>query len=268
MILQEMGSSTGLFYFVMTDEESAEDGLDAAPKPGIGTLNEKPLHAALKLWAAEPGDHFEVPLEGYFIDVVRGDIEQDPLLIEIQTGSFSPLKKKLRYLTKKYQVRLVYPIPAEKWLIKPPKLGIGKPSRRKSPKRGNVYLLFKELVAFPDLMQLSNFSLQVVLTREEELRKFETKKRRRRYQKLWRLEERRLIDVATTHLFKTVSDFKQLLPADLPEQFTTKDIATGLKQPAWLVQKMVYCMRQMKLIQLIGKQGRFHLYQFADGTDK
>ncbi|MFK7805185.1 MAG: hypothetical protein AB8G95_26365 [Anaerolineae bacterium] len=239
------------------------DDLEAQPKPGIGTLNEKPLHAALKLWAAEPDDRFEVPLEGYFIDVVRGDIEQEALLIEIQTGSFSPLKKKLRHLTKNHQVRLVYPIAAEKWLIQPPKLGFGKPSRRKSPKRGNVYLVFKELVAFPDLMQSPNFTLQVVLTREEELRKFEAKKRRRRFQKQWRLEERRLIEVASSHLFKTVSDFKQLLPADLPEQFTTKDIADGLGQPAWLVQKMVYCLRQMKLIQLIGKQGRFHLYQFA-----
>src|SRR5262245_62323945 len=30
----------------------------------IGLLNEKPLHAALKAWYAQPGDQFEVPLDG------------------------------------------------------------------------------------------------------------------------------------------------------------------------------------------------------------
>ena len=93
-----------------------DDALQADDRPGIGTLNEKPLHAALKRWVAEPNDRFEVPLDGYFIDVVRDD-----LLIEIQTGGFSSLKKKLRHLTKKHAVQLVYPIPAEKWLIQLPK---------------------------------------------------------------------------------------------------------------------------------------------------
>ncbi len=225
---------------------------------GIGTLNEKPLHAALKQWIAEPGDQFEVPLDGFFIDVVR-----ENLLIEIQTGGFSPLKKKLRKLTKTYPVRLVYPIPAEKWLIQQPKLGIGKPKRRKSPKRGNVYQVFKELVSIPDLMQSPNFSLQVVLTQEEEVRKFEAAKKRRRFRKQWKLEERRLLDVAESHLFECVEDVCSLLPADLPDQFTTKDIADGLNQPAWLVQKMVYCLRTMEGIKLVGKQGRFLSYERA-----
>ena len=222
----------------------------------IGTLNEKPLHASLKQWMAEPGDRFEVPLDGFFIDVVR-----DELLIEIQTGGFSPLKKKLRQLTKSHPVRLVYPIAAEKWLVQPPKLGIGKHTRRKSPKRGNVYHVFKELVAFPDLMEHENFSLQVLLTQEEEHRKPRTTKRRRLYQKQYQLEERQLIDVVGSHLFKSAEDLCQLLPADLPGHFTTKDVAEGTGQPAWLVQKMVYCLRNMQGIQLIGKQGRFLLYE-------
>lgn len=223
---------------------------------GIGTLNEKPLHASLKQWVAQPGDQFEVPLDGFFIDVVR-----DNLLIEIQTGGFSPLKRKLRKLTKSYPVRLVYPIPAEKWLVQPPKLGVGKPSRRKSPKRGNVYHVFKELVAFPDLMQSPNFALQVLLTQEEEHRKPRTDKRRRRFRKKYQLEERQLIDVVGSHLFETVEDICQLLPADLPHQFTNKDVIEGTGQPAWLVQKMTYCLRNMGGIQIVGKQGRYQLYE-------
>jgi hypothetical protein len=44
----------------------------------IGTLNEKPLHAALKQWYAEPEDRIEAPVDGFTVDIVRGD-----LLIEI-----------------------------------------------------------------------------------------------------------------------------------------------------------------------------------------
>ena len=46
----------------------------------IGTLNEKSLHAALKEWYAKPEDLIEVPVDGFTVDIVRGD-----LLIEIQT---------------------------------------------------------------------------------------------------------------------------------------------------------------------------------------
>ena len=43
-------------------------------------LREKPLHAGVKRWYAEDGDRIEVPIGGYVIDLVRGD-----LLIEVQT---------------------------------------------------------------------------------------------------------------------------------------------------------------------------------------
>jgi hypothetical protein len=77
----------------------------------IGTLNEKPLHEALKRWYAQPGDIFEAPVDGFVVDIVRGD-----LLIEIQTRNFSAIKRKLEQLLISHSVRLVYPIPSEKWI--------------------------------------------------------------------------------------------------------------------------------------------------------
>jgi hypothetical protein len=61
---------------------------------GIGLLNEKPLHASLKQWYARPGDRFEVPVDGFVIDIVRGR-----LLIEIQTRNFASTRAKLIKLT-------------------------------------------------------------------------------------------------------------------------------------------------------------------------
>ena len=42
--------------------------------PTIGTLNENPLHAALKERYARPGDALEVKLHGYVADVVRDNL--------------------------------------------------------------------------------------------------------------------------------------------------------------------------------------------------
>ena len=80
---------------------------------GVGLLNEKPLHAALKAWYARPGDRTEVPVDGSFIDLVRDD-----LLIEIQTRGFSALKRKLERLVPGHPVRLVYPVAYEKWILR------------------------------------------------------------------------------------------------------------------------------------------------------
>ena len=80
---------------------------------GIGLLNEKPLNASLKQWYSQPGDRFEVPMDGFVIDIVR-----DQQLLEIQTGNFSAIKSKLTKLVKRYPVRVIYPIAQEKWIVK------------------------------------------------------------------------------------------------------------------------------------------------------
>src|SRR5512136_1485512 len=113
---------------------------------GIGTLNEKSLHEALKRWCSRTGDKFEVPVEGFIVDIVRGD-----LLIEIQTGNFPSIRRKLEGLLTNHKVRLVYPIPQEKWIIKLSRDERTSLSRRKSPKKGVCEDVFDELVSFPPL---------------------------------------------------------------------------------------------------------------------
>ena len=118
--------------------------LDTPPlSNGVGLLNEKPLHAALKAWYALPGDRFEVGIDGSIIDIVRGE-----LLVEIQTRSFSALKRKLEKLVVSHPVRLVFPIAAEKWIVRLSDDGAVEQGRRKSPKHGAVTELFRELVSF------------------------------------------------------------------------------------------------------------------------
>ena len=62
--------------------------LETPPEsPLIGTLNEGSLHAALKNLYAEPKDEFEVPIEGYVVDILRNN-QKTKKVIEIQTSSF------------------------------------------------------------------------------------------------------------------------------------------------------------------------------------
>ena len=80
----------------------------------IGVLREGPLHRDLKGLLAAPGDAFEVKVDGYVIDLVRAGGE----LVEIQTGGFSPLRKKLDALLDRHPIRIVHPIPARRRIIR------------------------------------------------------------------------------------------------------------------------------------------------------
>ena len=227
---------------------------DSQPQPHIGTLNEKPLHAALKAWYAKPSDQFEVRIDGYVIDIVRDD-----WLIEIQTRSFGAMKRKLEKLTRRHQVRLVYPIAREKWIVKQDDEGVNTGKRRKSPKRGSVEQIFDELVSIPKLLMNENLSLEILLIQEEEVRRFGGG-RRKWWRRKWRTYERRLLQVIETRCFNSPADLARLLPATLPEPFTTADLATGLSKPRPVAQRMAYCLREMEVITVTGKRGNAMLY--------
>ncbi|TFG96209.1 hypothetical protein E4H12_11605 [Candidatus Thorarchaeota archaeon] len=194
----------------------------------------------------------EVRIDGYVIDVVIGD-----LLIEIQTRQFSAIKDKLFKLMKNHKVRLVHPIAHEKWVVRQSENGevIG---RRKSPKMMGFLHIFDELVSIPTFIIHSNFELEVLLTREEEIRENDGKGSWKR--KGWSSVDRRLVDIVDRMLFSTPKDFLRLLPDTLAEPFTTKALSEALKISRRLVQKMTYCMRKMEILKVVGKEGNAHLY--------
>ena len=229
------------------------------PAHRISTLNESPLHADLKAWYARPGDRLEVPVEGFIIDIVR-----DELLIEVQTGSLASLKRKLPALAESHPVRLVVPIPREKWIVRLAEDGEGTLGRRRSPKRGQIEDIFGELVSFPQLLAHPNFSLEVLLTQEEELRRYDgTRAWRRRG---WVTHERRLLEVVDQQHFSTPGEMAALLPPALEEPFSTADLAAALGRPRRLAQRMAYCLREMGDIEAVGKQGNAILYARATRT--
>ena len=201
-------------------------------EPLIGTLNEGSLHVALKDWYAKPGDEFEVPLDGFVIDIRRGDE-----LIEIQTSGFAQMSRKLDHLLDHYEILLVHPIAVETWLHKPD----AKP--RRSPRKGTVFSVFDELVSVPTLLDHPRLTLDVVLVSVDKIQVADPKARRGRGG--FRTVDRRLREVIRSHRFATVDDLIGLIPPGLPKEFTTADLASVAGVSRETARKMAYCFRPL-----------------------
>ena len=224
-----------------------------ANPPHIGTLAEKSLHAALKNWLSQPGDQQEVRVDGFVIDLVRGTD-----LIEIQTRHLGAMKRKLAKLLPHHPIQLVHPIAAEKWIVR--QTADGQPiSRRKSPKRGRLIDIFAEVVRIPHLISYPNLTITILLTQQEEIWRDDGQGswRRRR----WSVYDHLLLDVVGQHSFQSVDDWLTLLPDDLPQPFTNRELATTLKCRANLAQKTTYTLRHAGLIDVVGKRGNALLYK-------
>ena len=149
--------------------------------PHIGTLREKRLHAAIKLYLCPDESCHERPVAdllaaGEELSVKKrrmvADILMDGHILEVQTGGFFPLKEKISwYLTHTpCRVTVIHPIPAVKYLswINPEDGSII--SRNKSPKRGRVKDVAKELYWISDFIGDPRFSLRLLLLELEEYR--------------------------------------------------------------------------------------------------
>lgn len=215
---------------------------------GIGTLNEKPLHAALKTHYAGPDAQLEHKIGRYVTDIY-----ENGHITEIQTANFSSISKKLHALLKSYTLTLVFPIAVEKWLIKLPSDDGEKTIRRKSPKRQDQTALFLELVRIPQLLSHPGFSIEVVLTKEEEVRFFDGNRGWRK--KGWVTAERRLVEIVDQIRIHDAHALLSLLPASLPARFLTSDLAEKMGHPRWMAQKIAYCLRESGVIHPVGKKG-------------
>ena len=220
----------------------------------IGALNEGPLHESLKQLYAEPGDSIEARIGKYIADILRGD-----RIIEIQTGAFGPLKSKLHAVLNDYKVTLVHPIACERWIVKLPKTPSGKEVRRKSPKRGRIEDVFEKLVSIADLLAHPGFELEVVAIQEEEVRAFDAGRSHKR--RGWIVVERRLIQILNRLVVRTPDDLLSMIPGELPQCFSTLDIAKALGRPRWLAQMVAYCLRESGAVSVVGKEGNSIIYR-------
>jgi hypothetical protein len=229
----------------------AESNPGVSPK--IGTLREGALHAQLKEWYRRPGDQLEKRLSGYVVDIVRGE-----LLIEIQTGGFAPLRRKLDVLTRDHPVRIVAPVARERRIVRLSSEGEILSARR-SPRHGRVEDVFARLVSIPKLLCRPQLEIEVLLTEEDELRVHQPGKAFRRHG--WIVSQRSLSGVSDCIRIAGPEDAAALLPSQLPELFDTAELAEAAAIDRRLAQQMTYCLRAMGMLEIAGNRRRAHVYR-------
>jgi hypothetical protein len=114
-------------------------------------------------------------------------------------------------------------------------------------------------VRISDLIDNENFSLEVLMIEEEEMRCNDGKGTWRR--KGVSIKDAKLITVNSKRLFKNRRAFLAFIPNDLINPFTNRTLANQAGVSIPLARKITYCLRKMGAITYLGKKRREMMFQ-------
>lgn len=231
---------------------------------GFGTLQEKTVHAVMKLYYEPDMDYHEVPIEGYIADIYTGS-----RIIEIQNGNFNRLRNKLNAFLPLYPVMVVFPIPHYRWLIYMDEESGELSGKRKSPVTGSIYSAFPELYKIKEHLTHPNLSFAFPLIDMDEYRLLPKKhtgksgKAGRSGKRSSRYDRMPLSLYDEIHIERP-EDFVQVIPYELEESFTTKEFAAAAHIHRDLAQITLRILHYMRLVERTGKRGREYLYEVSE----
>lgn len=246
----------------MIDEKRFEEARNkivgkTRERNGVGTLQEKTIHAILKHYYAPNEEMHEIPIGSYVADIYNGEE-----IIEIQNGNFYKIRTKLEALLAEFPVTVVYPIPHTKWLIWIDEQTGEFSAKRKSPVTGTIYRAFSELYRIKEYLNNENLRFRFPLIDLEEYRLLNG----------WSRDKKKgssRFDRLPVALWGEVSierkeDYLQLLPYGLPEEFTSGDLSEMARIPVKTAGLVLNIMTFLRLTKQIGKKGHFNLYQIEE----
>ena len=100
-----------------------------------------------------------------------------------------------------------------------------------------------------------NLSVEVVAVEIDEVRVT-----RRRWPG-YAIRDRSLRAIVATQTLRDPADLLGLLPDDLVDPFTTRDLAERLGKPLAFAQRVAYCLRLSNAVETIGKAGNRRIYR-------
>jgi len=222
-------------------------------KTSIGTKNESELHRFLKYQYSGLDGVTEKLVGGYVCDGQTSEGE----IIEVQTGSFGPLKEKVKDLTENCKVRIIHPIVIQKYIElydKDEKFV----HRRKSPRKGNAWDFFKALIYAPELPLLPRLTVELALVDIVEKRIDDGAGSWRR--KGVSIAGRSIYALRQSLVLQKPNDYRQFIPFKKSEPFTVHDLALAAGISVSVAGKTVYALSKMGLIEKAGKQGNAIVY--------
>lgn len=222
---------------------------------GFGTLAEKTVHAVMKQYYLPNEDYHEVPIGNYIVDIYTGDE-----IIEIQNGNFGHMRDKLAAFLPEYQVYLVYPFPHKKWIIWiDPETGETS-QKRKTPVTGSVYHALPEFFKIKQYLNAPNLHIRVPLIDMEEYRLLDGKRRKNNPKIGSHRYDRVPLELHDEVILDDIRDYTQLLPVDLPEEFTVKDMAESAHIDRYLAQETLKLLYDIGVLTRV-KEGRVYVYR-------
>jgi hypothetical protein len=224
----------------------------------IGTEKESSLHKALKTEYAGEGGALEVPCGIFVCDAVSGE----GAVIEVQTGSFKPLVKKLQHLCEERDVRVVYPVIVVKHIEVYETDGRLR-YRRKSPRKGSAWDIFRALIYAIELTGFPRLSINLALVDVAERRVDDGKGSWRR--KGMSIQDRVLEAHHGTVILSRQKDYLRFAPFESHEEWTARELAERAKINPVLARKTVYVLVKMGLVGQTGKKGRERVYKLVAG---
>ncbi|MFI3258024.1 MAG: hypothetical protein R3Y36_06985, partial [Spirochaetales bacterium] len=188
----------------------------------INTYNESDLHRTVKnLMADNYNGKTEQKVGSYICDILCAD----NTIIEIQTQNLGNLTAKILNLLQSHRVILVHPLATQSYIEyyaqdTDGNIAAQPLSRRKSPKKKNIYHIFDELMGIYPALLHEDFTLQiieVVITKKRiRLEKaVQTPNKNRRFLRNWISHDTSLDKITATHLFNTAEHYTDLLPISL-----------------------------------------------------
>jgi hypothetical protein len=170
----------------------------------IGTLNEKPIHAFLK-------EHFEPNIDSHEIRIGSfvADIVGENGIIEIQTGSFGSLSKKLKAFLSAGHVTVVHPIITQTTII-----NNDSGRKYKSPRKSTIYNFLPQAYNIRDFLSDERLHFVLVLMSVTQGKSGSGKRAVKRDRK----PEKIIAEIA----LERISDW-HIFTDELPETFTQKE---------------------------------------------
>ena len=223
-------------------------------KKTIGTRHETSLHRDLKFSYAGKGGRIEAEVAGFVADGINAQGE----FIEVQTGSFAPLKHKAKELAQRGKVRVVYPVIITKY-IDVYDANAKRKYRRKSPRTGTPWDIFNALVHAPDLPLIAGLAVELVLIDALELRVQDGKGSWRR--KGVSIKDRRILAFHERILLKKPSDYARFIPFRSSEQFTSRSLGEKAGIRIDIARKVLYVLIRLGIIEKTGKQRNLTVYR-------
>jgi hypothetical protein len=223
-------------------------------KNRIGVERESSLHRALKIRYAGSEDRLETMAAGYVCDGVTETGE----FIEVQTGSFGPLKGKAEKLAELGPVRIIHPIILRRDIevIDPGGILI---RRRKSPRRGTIWDLFKALLYAPELPLIPNIRIELALVAIRERRSNDGRGSWRR--KGASILDRELTDYLGSVPLCSLQDYRQFIPPSAGDTFSVKTFGEEAEIQRVLARKTLYVLTKLGITERIGKEGNAWIYR-------